>query len=121
MRELRRVYAEVDKFSNLYWSTRDEFELIRTQLGQKRTRSKITEEDLLESKNWQQNTDAQFGYGEITKGAMTTLLNTFQSMSELQEMPKLEDPQYYNMSSKAGSTFLDIGSGFGKPVFHAAI
>lgn len=52
---------------------------------------------------------------------MATLLTTFQSMSELEEMPKLEQPERYNMSSKAGSTFLDIGSGFGKPVFHAAL
>jgi len=28
-RELKRIYAEIDKFSNLYWSNRDEFELIR--------------------------------------------------------------------------------------------
>lgn len=27
----------------------------------------------------------------------------------------------YNMSAERGSTFLDIGSGFGKPVFHAAM
>lgn len=66
-RELRRVYAEIDKFSNLYWSTRDEFELVRTQVGQKRTRSKVTEQDLRASAEWQKNTDAQFGYGEITK------------------------------------------------------
>ena len=45
LRELRRIYAEIDKFSNLYWSQRDEFELIRTKLGQKRTRSKVTEQD----------------------------------------------------------------------------
>jgi len=27
----------------------------------------------------------------------------------------------YNMSAERGSTFLDIGSGFGKPVFHSAM
>ena len=27
----------------------------------------------------------------------------------------------YNMTKQNGSTFLDIGSGFGKPVFHAAM
>ena len=27
----------------------------------------------------------------------------------------------YNMAAERGSTFLDIGSGFGKPVFHAAM
>jgi len=40
--ECRRVYAEIDKFSNLYWATKDEFELYRPLLGQKRTRSKIS-------------------------------------------------------------------------------
>jgi len=27
----------------------------------------------------------------------------------------------YNMTTENNSTFLDIGSGFGKPVFHAAM
>ena len=27
----------------------------------------------------------------------------------------------YNMRAENGSTFLDIGSGFGKPVFHSAM
>ena len=66
-RELRRIYAEIDKFSNLYWAARDEFELVRTKVGQKRTRSKISESDIQASVEWQKNTNAQFGYGEITK------------------------------------------------------
>jgi hypothetical protein len=32
-----------------------------------------------------------------------------------------KNPTYYDMSASADSTFLDIGSGFGKPVFHAAL
>jgi len=36
------------------------------------------------------------------------------------DYPNLVDQiQNYNLSSK--STFIDIGSGFGKPVFHAAL
>jgi hypothetical protein len=42
-------------------------------------------------------------------------------MSSLPEMPKLKHPEQYDMSASKGSTFLDIGSGFGKPVFHAAL
>jgi hypothetical protein len=32
-RELTRVYAELNKFSNLYWSARDEFELVNPEAG----------------------------------------------------------------------------------------
>jgi hypothetical protein len=32
-RELTRIYAEVTKFSNLYWSARDQFELVKPSLG----------------------------------------------------------------------------------------
>jgi hypothetical protein len=31
--ESKRVYAEIDKYSNLYWATKDEFELYRTKVG----------------------------------------------------------------------------------------
>ena len=57
-RELSRVYAELNKFSNLYWSARDEFELVNPEAGQKKTRSKITEKDLKASAEWKKNTDA---------------------------------------------------------------
>jgi len=30
-------------------------------------------------------------------------------------------PDEYNMRIRNSSTFIDIGSGFGKPVFHAAM
>jgi hypothetical protein len=32
-----------------------------------------------------------------------------------------KNPAYFDMSASDGSSFLDIGSGFGKPVFHAAL
>ena len=49
------------------------------------------------------------------------MLDTFQSMSSLDEMKGVKDAKFYDMSSEKDSTFLDIGSGFGKPVFHSAI
>lgn len=52
---------------------------------------------------------------------MSTLLTTFQSMSSLPELSKVKNAKYYDMNANACSSFLDIGSGFGKPVFHAAI
>lgn len=51
-RELRRVYNEIDKQSNLYWSIKDEYELIRAQVGQKRLRSKVDEDDKKASQSW---------------------------------------------------------------------
>lgn len=52
---------------------------------------------------------------------MSTLLDTFQSMSSLDEMKGVKDSKYYDMAAAKESTFIDIGSGFGKPVFHSAI
>lgn len=51
----------------MFWTHRDDNELIR-QVGNQRTlRSKITEEKKQETKKWLDETDAQFGYGEITQ------------------------------------------------------
>ena len=36
-------------------------------------------------------------------------------------MKAVKNSEYYDMSQTEGSTFLDIGSGFGKPVFHSAM
>jgi cyclopropane fatty-acyl-phospholipid synthase-like methyltransferase len=52
---------------------------------------------------------------------MSTLLDTFQGMSSLDELKGIKNTSYYDMSAAKGSTFLDIGAGFGKPVFHSAI
>lgn len=52
---------------------------------------------------------------------MSSLLDTFQSMSSLDEMKGVKDSKYYDMAAAKESTFIDIGSGFGKPVFHSAI
>ena len=57
----------------------------------------------------------------FTQCAMSTLLDTFQNMSSLDEMKDVKNKSFYDMSAVKGSTFLDIGSGFGKPVFHSAI
>ena len=52
---------------------------------------------------------------------MSHLLDIFQSISAQEKTTDLPNSTYYDMSAAAGSTFLDIGSGFGKPVFHAAM
>lgn len=49
-KESKRVYQEVDNYSNLYWASRDEFELIRAGNGLKSTRSKRKDSERAESK-----------------------------------------------------------------------
>jgi len=52
---------------------------------------------------------------------MTNLLTLFQQISSQEAVVSVQNPTYFDMSAAEGSTFLDIGSGFGKPVFHAAL
>lgn len=57
---------------------------------------------------------------------MTKLLTIFQNAGSLilekADAKPLPFPAHqYNMRVENGSTFIDIGSGFGKPVFHAAM
>lgn len=65
-KELKKVYSEIDKYSNLLWSAKDEFELFRNSRGCG-TRSSARDENKEESQKWQKNTNAQLGYGEITR------------------------------------------------------
>lgn len=66
-RELSRIYAEINKHSNLFWSARNTHEFVNFRVGQRKTRSKVSEKEIRESQEWIKKTDAQFGYGEITK------------------------------------------------------
>ena len=70
IQELKWVYGQIDKSSNLYWSHKDQTQLIHSSRGTKATRSRLTEEVKEEASKWEKETDAQFGYGEITKGAL---------------------------------------------------
>ena len=72
---------------------------------------------------WKNESKAQLGYGEITKGALQDL---FMILQNVDKMFRLEDQHLLNGKAKdycltKNSTFIDIGSGFGKPVFHAAM
>ena len=122
--ELKRVYQMIDKDAELLWSHRNESEIIRGSRA-KSTRSNLKNDAREQESKWEKETDAQFGYGEITKGAFMNLVSVMQRSSETlfpteelrKELPfPLEE---YNLTSE--STFLDIGSGFGKPVFHASL
>jgi 16S rRNA G527 N7-methylase RsmG len=54
---------------------------------------------------------------------MSNLLDLLQSISTHENINELNvsNAKYYDMNASKGSTFIDIGSGFGKPVFHAAM
>lgn len=80
MHELKVVYSQIDKGSNLYWSHKNATELIYTR--NKNTRSHITDEVKEEESKWEKETDAQFGYGEITKGALMNLISKMQRSTE---------------------------------------
>jgi cyclopropane fatty-acyl-phospholipid synthase-like methyltransferase len=50
--------------------------------------------------------------------------NSGKLIKQTSEFDKIKLPysiDEYNMNTANGSAFLDIGSGFGKPVFHAAM
>ena len=66
--ELKKVYNFIDKRTETMWSHKNISELVHR--GNKdKTRHAISKnkEDMEEEKNWEKNTKAQFGYGEITK------------------------------------------------------
>jgi hypothetical protein len=73
--------------------------------------------------NWKTDSTAQIGYGEITKGAMVKFFNMLQNIDKMFK-PEHEEFMKYKKEEyclTADDTFIDIGSGFGKPVFHAAM
>jgi hypothetical protein len=62
-KELKMVYAEIDKNSDLLWSARTNQEFIR--FGGLRTRRNAKAEE--EGPKWERESNATFGYGEITR------------------------------------------------------
>ena len=66
--ELKQVYLMIDRDSALLWSHRNQSEVIMNSRS-KTTRSNVNESQREEEQRWEKETDAQFGYGEITKGA----------------------------------------------------
>ena len=86
-------------------------------------KTRLRSADTGEDEKWRNETDAQIGYGEITKGYMTQILNILEHITDRVPPSKrcmhIKPIEKYNISSE--SRFLDVGSGFGKPVFHAAM
>ena len=81
--ELKRVYNEIDMFSNLRWHERDADELYWKQ--GKRTSARIRQSSSTQAGNdlklkkkdssWQDDTNAQLGYGEITSVSASLLIS----------------------------------------------
>lgn len=116
-KRLAYLYKKIDSISSLLWSHDN-------HITGKRLRSEHDAED--NKLNWKNKETTQTGYGEISMASMTNLFNLFQNADKLIEFKAKElnlsnkiDAKSFNMTKD--SYFLDIGSGFGKPVFHSAI
>eukprot|EP00826_Nyctotherus_ovalis_P002824 TRINITY_DN10568_c0_g3_i3.p1 TRINITY_DN10568_c0_g3~~TRINITY_DN10568_c0_g3_i3.p1 ORF type:complete len:353 (-),score=70.28 TRINITY_DN10568_c0_g3_i3:148-1206(-) len=108
---LQAIYTRINHLSSVMWG-----------LGSL-LKNRLRSADEGENDQWKKETNAQVGYGEITKGCMTRTFVLMQQITDLIPQNKhrmlIRPIEEYNMSEK--SRFLDIGSGFGKPVFHAAV
>eukprot|EP00826_Nyctotherus_ovalis_P046422 TRINITY_DN5243_c0_g1_i3.p1 TRINITY_DN5243_c0_g1~~TRINITY_DN5243_c0_g1_i3.p1 ORF type:complete len:315 (+),score=64.25 TRINITY_DN5243_c0_g1_i3:84-1028(+) len=100
------LYKSISRLSSTMWGQSSLIE------------SKLRSADTRENDNWKKETKAQIGYGEITKGSMTHLINLLQHIDMLMPETLGSAGEYRLVES---SRFLDVGSGFGKPVFHVAM
>ena len=66
-KELKMVYSEIDKNSDLLWSARNNTELIRFGGSNGQRTRRNTKSDEPEGPIWDRETNATFGYGEITR------------------------------------------------------
>lgn len=116
-KHLHSLYKAIDKSSNLLWSHENHITGARTSRSDKKQLA------------WLNKDTTQIGYGEISMYSMSNLMNLFQNASILikdnidkgkllNNSLKYQNVEDYNMNQN--SYFLDIGSGFGKPVYHAA-
>ena len=71
-KELKRVYAEIDKYSDLQWAAKDDVDLVWRN-GRSSTRSRINNDYREASKQWQNDTKASFGYAEITRVSLKSI------------------------------------------------
>lgn len=131
------MYGIVDKGSELNWAAKDHIELMHFGKTRK-TRTQVDDKTRQESSNWQKEFCGSIGYGEITRvskfsnlqGGFTNYLQLIQNIAPVvqeacqQDGLSLNDLPFeladYDFKSDK-STFLDIGSGFGKPNFHVAM
>ena len=100
-----KLYKLIDKSSSLLWDHNNHI-----TIGKKR---KFDSEE-----NFFNIETTQLGYGEISTSSMTQLFNFLMNIDTYLEQENDCLTESYNLNKN--SYFLDIGSGFGKPVFHCA-
>ena len=102
---IRRLYKLIDKSSCLLWNHNNHI-----TIGRKK--------QFDEEENFFNIETTQLGYGEISIASMTQLFNFLMNIDTYLSQEDETLIENYNLSKD--SYFLDIGSGFGKPVFHCA-
>mmetsp|Transcript_54406 Transcript_54406/g.90431 ORF Transcript_54406/g.90431 Transcript_54406/m.90431 type:complete len:552 (-) Transcript_54406:6-1661(-) len=95
---LQHVYKHIEKQSKLIWAQKEGEEV-------KAKRRSSLENKTKRAKEMRRIPSVSEGYGEMTRGSLDRLLGLLKGL-----------PEAYKLSSE--SSFLDIGSGFGKVVFH---
>ena len=102
---IRRLYKLIDKSSCLLWNHNNHI-----TIGRKK--------QFDEEENFFNIETTQLGYGEISIASMTQLFNFLMNIDTY--LSQEDDTLIENYNLTKDSYFLDIGSGFGKPVFHCA-
>ncbi len=102
---IHKLYKLIDKSSCLLWNHNNHI-----TIGKKR---KFDSEE-----NFFNIETTQLGYGEISIASMTQLFNFLMNIDTYLSQEDESLVETYNLTKD--SYFLDIGSGFGKPVFHCA-
>ena len=102
---IRRLYKLIDKSSCLLWNHNNHI-----TIGRKK--------QFDYEENFFNIETTQLGYGEISIASMTQLFNFLMNIDTYLSQEDETLIENYNLTKN--SYFLDIGSGFGKPVFHCA-
>ena len=102
---IHKLYKLIDKSSCLLWNHNNHI-----TIGKKRQFD--SEENFFNIET------TQLGYGEISIASMTQLFNFLMNIDTYLSQVDESLVESYNLTKD--SYFLDIGSGFGKPVFHCA-
>ena len=105
-KSLNQLYKKIDGRSKLLWDHDNHI-----TIGRKR---KFDQQE-----NYFNRETTQIGYGEISPGSMTGLISYLMNLDTILSSDSDAFFDTYSLSQK--SYFLDIGSGFGKPIFHCAL
>ena len=140
----RSVYRHIDKKTYLDWGLTSDWSVEGPRKRRRTTTEAETEAEANENANGEAKANgeardgesvdvnaASEGYGEMTEGSIERLFNLLRELStaDLDSPLPVRTPEKgrSNADAWAGldlgpdSTFIDVGSGYGKVVFHAAL